>query len=139
MIFVSIRSYTLWIFTNKKTNFETNFNHFFYLQVSDKSTEVELIQHRLDSYLADTLPPSLASALSIGEISKLANGDSGQVRLHIFLNYRHRLIDCGSSQLCLSVCMCVWISCEQNSSRTDAPIWTRFSLNGCLPHWLKPY
>ena len=25
-------------------------------------------------------------------------------------------------------------ACEQNSSRTDEPIWTRFSLNGCLPH-----
>ena len=21
----------------------------------------------------------------------------------------------------------------------DGPIWMRFSLNGCLPHWLKPY
>ena len=34
--------------------------------------------------------------------------------------------------VCLSVCLCVRNSCEQNSSRTDAPIWTRFSLNGCL-------
>ena len=29
--------------------------------------------------------------------------------------------------------------CEQISSRTDAPIWTRFLLNGCLAHWLGPY
>ena len=36
--------------------------------------------------------------------------------------------------VCLSVCLCVRISCEQNSSRKDVPIWTRFSLNGCLPH-----
>ena len=36
--------------------------------------------------------------------------------------------------------MCVSGSaCEQNSSRTDEPIWTRFSLNGCLTHWLEPY
>ena len=37
------------------------------------------------------------------------------------------------------VCLCVQFSCEQNSSRTDAPIWTRFSLNGCFLHWLGPY
>ena len=30
-------------------------------------------------------------------------------------------------------------ACEQNSSKTDAPIWTRFLLYGCLTHWLKPY
>ena len=30
-------------------------------------------------------------------------------------------------------------ACEQISSRTDAPIWTRFSQNGCLAHWLEPY
>ena len=41
--------------------------------------------------------------------------------------------------VCLSFCLCVQISCEQNSSRTDEPIWTRFSLNSCLPQWLKPY
>ena len=40
--------------------------------------------------------------------------------------------------VCVSVCVSNF-SCEQNSSRTDAPIWTRFSLNGCLPHWLGPY
>ena len=43
----------------------------------------------------------------------------------------------------LWVCVCVCLSgsaCEQNSSRTDEPIWTRFSLdlNVCLPHWLDP-
>ena len=27
----------------------------------------------------------------------------------------------------------------QNASRTAKPIWTRFSLNGCLEHWLRPY
>ena len=35
------------------------------------------------------------------------------------------------------VCVSVYVSgysCEQNSSRTDAPIWMRFSLNGCLSH-----
>ena len=42
--------------------------------------------------------------------------------------------------VCLSVCVCVRLnSCEQNSSRTDEPIRTRFSLNGCLQHWLGPY
>ena len=40
-----------------------------------------------------------------------------------------------------SVCLCVrrGYSCEQNSSQTDAPIWTRFLLNGCLAHWLGPF
>ena len=41
----------------------------------------------------------------------------------------------------VSVCVRVFLifSCEQNYSRMDVPIWTRFSLNGYLPHWLKPY
>ena len=52
--------------------------------------------------------------------------------------------------VCVSVCVCVRpdmlvnkIPAEKmhqfgrNSSRTDAPIWTRFSLNGCLLHWLR--
>ena len=46
------------------------------------------------------------------------------------------------TSVCLCVCVSVCVSnsaCEQNSSRTDAPIWTRFSLNGCLAHWLGPY
>ena len=41
--------------------------------------------------------------------------------------------------VCVCVCLCVRNSCEQNSSRTDAPIWMQFSLNGCLSHWLEPY
>ena len=40
--------------------------------------------------------------------------------------------------VCLSVSSCVSVG-EQNSSRTDEPIWTRFSLKGCLLRWLKPY
>ena len=40
----------------------------------------------------------------------------------------------------LSVCVCIrLIACEQNSSQTDALIWTRFSLNGCLSHWVESY
>ena len=41
-----------------------------------------------------------------------------------------------SLSVCLCVCVCV---CKQNSSRTNAPIWMRFSLNSCLLHWLGPY
>ena len=51
---------------------------------------------------------------------------------------------CIFTAICLCVCLCVCLSvclsgsaCEQNSSRTDEPIWTRFSLNGCIPQWLK--
>ena len=43
---------------------------------------------------------------------------------------------------CLSVCVSVCVSdvsCEQIFSRTDEPIWTQFSLNGCLLHWLNSY
>ena len=46
--------------------------------------------------------------------------------------------------LCLCVCVCVCLCVrhnffEQNSIQKDAPIWTRFSLNCCFLHWLKPY
>ena len=43
--------------------------------------------------------------------------------------------------VCVCVSVCLWVSstCEKNSSRTSEPIWTRFSLNCCLPHWLEPY
>ena len=49
-----------------------------------------------------------------------------------------------SLSVCVFVCVCVCVcvrhfACEQNSRRTDAPIWTRFSLNGCLLYWLEPY
>ena len=41
--------------------------------------------------------------------------------------------------VCLSVCVCVsGNSCEQNYGRTDAPIWTRFSLNGSLATGSNP-
>ena len=39
----------------------------------------------------------------------------------------------------LFVCVCMSGStCEQKSSQTDAPIWTRFLLNDCFLHWLGP-
>ena len=41
--------------------------------------------------------------------------------------------------VCVFVCVSVRLSCDQNSSQTDEPIRTRFSLNGCLLHWLEPY
>ena len=44
--------------------------------------------------------------------------------------------------VCLCVCLSVCVSgssCKQNSSQTDQPMWTRFSLNGCLPHLLELY
>ena len=30
--------------------------------------------------------------------------------------------------VCVCVCVCLMFACEQNSSRTDVPIWTRFLL-----------
>ena len=45
---------------------------------------------------------------------------------------------CVCVMVCVWWCVCVSVS-EQNSSRTEAPIWTRFLLNGCLLHWLGPY
>ena len=44
--------------------------------------------------------------------------------------------------VCLIVCVCLYVcpsTSKQDSSRTDAPVWTRFSLNGCIPHWVGPY
>ena len=41
--------------------------------------------------------------------------------------------------VCLVVCLCVWLYLWTNSSWTDAPIWTRYSLNRCLQHWFGPY
>ena len=41
--------------------------------------------------------------------------------------------------VCVCVCVCVCRSVtEQNSIQTVAPILTRLSLNGKLPHWLGP-
>ena len=40
----------------------------------------------------------------------------------------------------LAVCLCECLSVsQQNSSRTEAPIWTWFLLHGCVVHWLGPY
>ena len=48
--------------------------------------------------------------------------------------------------VCLSVCMSVCLSLcvclnayKKKSNRTLLSTWTRFSLNGCLPHWLEPF
>ena len=43
-----------------------------------------------------------------------------------------------SLSMCVFVILSLSVS-EQNSSRRDAPIRTRFSLNGCLPLCLEPY
>ena len=67
-----------------------------------------------------------------------------KVSIYLLLNY-YQYIDNGGVIFSLQfVCVCVSVCvsgnfCEQNSSRTDAPIWTQFSRNGCFPHWLKPY
>ena len=62
---------------------------------------------------------------------------------YLFTPPRNREEDIFSLQfvcvcVCLSVCVS-GISSEQNSSRKDALIWTRFSLNDCLLLWLEPY
>ena len=43
--------------------------------------------------------------------------------------------------VCLYVCqsVCLMFACEQNSSQTYEPIWTRVSLNAAWPFWLEPY
>ena len=38
----------------------------------------------------------------------------------------------------LALCLCLSVS-GQNSSRTNALIWTQFSLNGCSPLWVGLY
>ena len=57
----------------------------------------------------------------------------------LFFLHLHEIVEGLYFHCSLSVCVCVRNSCEQNSGRTDAPIWTQFSLNGCLQHWLRPY
>ena len=65
--------------------------------------------------------------------------------LPIFFLHLHEIVEGLYFHCSLSVCVCVCVSvclsvcvsgtsCEQNSSRTDEPIWTRFSLHGCFPH-----
>ena len=43
-----------------------------------------------------------------------------------------------SLPVCVNLTVCLGVS-EQNVSRADSPILTQFSLNGCIPHWLKAY
>ena len=63
--------------------------------------------------------------------------------LELYFLHLHEIVEglyfhCSLS-VCVSVCLsvCPVFSCEQNFSRTDEPIWTQFSLNGCFPHWLR--
>ena len=47
---------------------------------------------------------------------------------------------CVGIYMCVCLCLFVCLSVSrQNSSRTDTLIWTQFSLNTCLLHWLAPY
>ena len=62
------------------------------------------------------------------------------------LMYGLWVIECVYLCVCMCVCMCrcVCVSVclsvsEPKISRTEAPIYTRFLLNGCLPQWLKSY
>ena len=46
---------------------------------------------------------------------------------------------CLCVSVCVCVCVCVSVCQWKNFEQKNAPIWTRFSLNGCIPHWLGPY
>ena len=70
---------------------------------------------------------------------------SVSLSLSVTLSVNHWILSVSICQLlsvyhtvCQSLNLCLSVS-EQNSSRMDVPTWTRFSLNGCLPHWLGPY
>ena len=64
------------------------------------------------------------------------------ILLLLFLHL-HEIVEGLCFHFSLSVCVCVCLSlyvylmfsCEQNSSQTGKPIWTWFSVDGCLPHW----
>ena len=50
-------------------------------------------------------------------------------------NYHlHEIVEGLFFHYSLSVCLS-GSACQLNSSWTNEPIWTRFSLNGCLPHY----
>ena len=54
----------------------------------------------------------------------------------VFLDI-HEIVDGVKFHCSVSVCVRVCLSVnEQNSRQTDAPIWTRYSLNCCLLYWL---
>ena len=74
---------------------------------------MELVQHDQELPIPDIINPLTISVLL----------------------YLHKITEWLILLLCLSVCLCVCVHVsELNSSRTDAPIWTWFSLNGCIPH-----
>ena len=58
--------------------------------------------------------------------------------LSVFVSVCVRARACVCVCVCVRVCVCLSVS-ELNSSRIDAPIWTWFSLNSCLLHWLGSY
>ena len=63
-------------------------------------------------------------------------------RGYVFTVVCQCVLVCQCVCVCVSVCLSVCVSgnsLEQNSSRTDKPIWTRLSLNGCFLHWLRLY
>ena len=55
---------------------------------------------------------------------------------HVYKSWRGSVFTSVYLSVCVYMCVCL---CEHKSSRTDAWIWTRFSLNGCLPYWLEPF
>ena len=62
------------------------------------------------------------------------------IYIQIYSLHLHEIVEGLYFHCSLSVCEWVSLSVsEQNSNRTEASIWTRFSLNGCLQYWLKPY
>ena len=55
----------------------------------------------------------------------------------LYFQYSLSVCVCVCVSVSECVCLCVWANLsvsEQNSSWTEAPIWTRFLLNGCLPN-----
>ena len=65
-------------------------------------------------------------------------------QVHDYYNYYYNSMKSRRGYILTAVCLPVCVSVcpallvNKNSSRKDHPIWTRFLLNGCLPHWLKP-
>ena len=114
------------------------------LRLSYLESSVEPINapYRMRAHSASIDGTSSLSTVSVGDSMSIRSDSTfhyGYLHLHEIVEGLFFFITA-----CLCVCLCVWLcmcvnAFEQNSSQTDATIWTQFSLNSSLPHWLEPY
>ena len=99
----------------------------------------EEVDHEHVSLLCSTQVGSPSVSLWYVLWTALRSGHWPDERRYISNHFIHSLYFHCSLSVCLSVCLSVRLSLWTKSNQTVAPIWTRFSLKGCLPHWLESY